>query len=157
MLQSGWYWEVYLKSEESHRSKALLSARDQLVRDKRTFFGQIRGMVRPFGIRLAAHQGTGKFDEAARAACRHDDLLYGCVNALLEALGAIEAQIAALDKRVRALVRECHKLCVWHLAHAGFSHRHALKRVSNMIANWFLAANHSLTFLPPFSKLRMAR
>ncbi len=53
--------------------------------------------------------------------------------------------------------RECHKLRVWHLAHAGFSHRHALKRVSNMIASWFLAANHSLTFLPPFSKLRIAR
>ena len=27
MLQSGWYWEVYLKSEDSHRRKALLSAR----------------------------------------------------------------------------------------------------------------------------------
>ena len=44
MLQAGWYWEVYLKSEESHRRKALLSARDQLVRNKRSFFGQIRGM-----------------------------------------------------------------------------------------------------------------
>ena len=105
MLQSGWYTEVFVKSEESHRMKALLSARDQLVRNKRTFFGQIRGMLRPFGIRLPARQGTRKFDEAARAACRHDDLLYACVNALLEALGAIEAQIAALDKRVRAMVQ----------------------------------------------------
>ncbi len=47
MLQSGWYWEVYLTSEESHRRKALLSARDQLVRNKRTFFGQIRGHAAP--------------------------------------------------------------------------------------------------------------
>ena len=39
----------------------------------------------------------------------------------------------------------------------GFRLDHALKRSSNMIANWFLAANHSLTFLPPFSKLRMAK
>ena len=65
MLQSGWYTEVFVKSEESHRMKALLSARDQLVRNKRTFFGQIRGMLRPFGIRLPARQGTRKFDEAA--------------------------------------------------------------------------------------------
>lgn len=113
MLCTGWYTEVFLKSEESHRHKALLSARDQLVRNKRTFFGQIRGMLRPFGIKLAPRQGTRKFDEAVRAACRHDDLLYGCVNALLEALAAIEAQIAALDKQVRARVQRS-KPC-WHL------------------------------------------
>jgi len=113
MLQSGWYTEVFVKSEESHRIKALLSARDQLVRNKRTFFGQIRGMLRPFGIRLPARQGTRRFDEAARAACRHDDLLYACVNALLEALGAIEVQIAALAKRVRAMV-QTSKAC-WYL------------------------------------------
>ncbi|MFB3083751.1 MAG: hypothetical protein ACE1Z4_09925, partial [Gammaproteobacteria bacterium] len=35
---------------------------------------------------------------------------------------------------------QVNKLCVWHLAHAGFSHRHALKRVSNMIASWFFDA-----------------
>ena len=113
MLQSGWYTEVFVKSEESHRMKALLSARDQLVRNKRTFFGQIRGMLRPFGIRLAARQGTRQFDEAARAACRDDDLLYACVNALLEALAAIDAQIAALDKRARAR-GQTSKPC-WHL------------------------------------------
>ncbi len=113
MLRSGWFTEVFVKSEESHRLKALLSARDQLVRNKRTLFGQIRGMLRPFGIRLAGRQGTGKFDAAAREACRHDDLLYGCVNALLEALAAIEAQIAVLDKQVKAKVRSS-KPC-WHL------------------------------------------
>ena len=53
--------------------------------------------------------------------------------------------------------RECHELCVSGLAHAGFRYGHALKRSSNMIANWLRAANHCLTFLPPFSKLRIAR
>jgi len=62
------------------------------VRNKRRFFGQIRGMLRPFGIRLGGRMGTSKFDEAARAAVRHDDLLYLSVNALLEAL-AFEAAI----------------------------------------------------------------
>ncbi len=113
MLCTGWYGEVFLKSEESHRSKALLSARDQLVRCKRRVFGQIRGILRPFGITLASRQGTGKFDEAARAACAHDDLLYACVAALLEVLASIEVQIAAFDKQVRARVR-VSKPC-WHL------------------------------------------
>ena len=83
MVCTGWYTAVFLKSDESHRSKALLSARDQMVRCKRRIFGQVRGMLRPFGITLRSRQGTGKFDEAARAACSHDDLLYACVNGLL--------------------------------------------------------------------------
>ena len=53
--------------------------------------------------------------------------------------------------------RECPELCVSGPAHAGFRYGHALKRSSNMIANWLRAANHSRTFLPSFSKLRMAR
>jgi transposase len=113
MLRTGWYTEVFVKSEDSHRIKALLSARDQLVRNKRTFFGQIRGLLRPFGIRLAARQGTKRFDEAARAAVRQDDLLYACVNALLEALAAIEMQIAALDRQVRSMTQRS-EIC-WRL------------------------------------------
>ena len=53
--------------------------------------------------------------------------------------------------------RECHNLCVSVPVHAGFRFGHALKRCSNMIANWLRAANHWRTFLPPFSKLRIAR
>jgi len=113
MLRTGWFREVFVKSEDSHRIKALLSARDQLVRNKRTFFGQIRGLLRPFGIRLASRQGTERFDEAARAAVRQDDLLYACVNALLEALAAIEMQIAALDRQVRSMTQRS-EIC-WRL------------------------------------------
>ena len=105
MLRTGWFTEVYVKSEESHRLKALLSSRDQLVRNKRSLFGQIRGLLRPFGIKLASRQGSRKFDEAVRLASHHDDVLYSCVSALLEALAAIEAQIAVLDKQVRDRVR----------------------------------------------------
>ncbi len=56
-----------------------------------------------------------------------------------------------------AHARECHELCVSGPAHAVFRYGHALKRSSNMLANWLRAANHSRTFLPSFSKLRMAR
>ena len=38
------------KSLESHQLKALLGARDQLVRVKRQLYGQVRGLLRPFGI-----------------------------------------------------------------------------------------------------------
>lgn len=60
-------------------------------------------------------------------------------------------------KRGFAARRECHELCVSWSAHAGFRYDHAVKRSSNIMANWLRAANHSLTFLPPFSKLRIAK
>lgn len=113
MLQTGWYTEVFVKSEESHRIKALLLSRDQLVKLKRQIYGQIRVVLRPFGIRLPPRAGTTRYDAAARAAVREDGILYACIRSLLEALGAVEAQIAALDKRVRALAQRS-KAC-WHL------------------------------------------
>ena len=65
------------------------------------------------------------------------------------------------DKSARTYIRgpawECHEVCVSGPAHAVFRYGHALKRSSNIIANWLRAANHSRTFLPSFSKLRMAK
>ena len=51
---------------------------------------------------------------------------------------------------------EYPKLCVWGLAHAGFA-GHLLNRSGYRIANWLRAATHSLTHLPVFSNLRIAR
>jgi hypothetical protein len=112
MLQTGWYGEVHVKSEDSHRHRALLGARDQLVTNKRMLCGQIRGLLRPFGITVKVRMGSKRFDETARACCAHDDLLYVCISALLEALGAIESQIAALDKKVREIVST--SMPCWH-------------------------------------------
>lgn len=67
----------------------------------------------------------------------------------------VARELAGVSASVNA--RECHELCVSVPVHAGFRCCHALKRSSNMIANWLRAANHSRTFLPPFSKLRIAR
>ena len=87
MLQTGWYTEVFVKSEESHRIKALLLSRDQLVKMKRQVYGQIRGVLRPFGIRLPARAGDGAVRHGGRAAVREDDVLYACIHSLLEAFG----------------------------------------------------------------------
>jgi len=53
-------------------------------------------------------------------------------------------------------LREYPKLCVWGLAHAGFT-GHLLNRSGYRIANWLRAATHPLTHLPVFSNLRIAR
>lgn len=113
MLASGWYTAVHVKSEESHRVKALLGARDRLVCLKRQLFGQIRGLLKPFGIKVQARSGSKRFDAAVRASCNKDDVLYAGIAALLDALAAIESQVAALDKQVRRIVQRS-KAC-WSL------------------------------------------
>ena len=105
MLRTGWYSAVHVKSHDSHRLKALLGARDQLVRVKRSLGGQVRGLLRPFGIRLPSRQGAKRFDEAARQAVSHDDILYASIAALLEALAAIDSQLERLDEQVKELAR----------------------------------------------------
>ncbi len=105
MLRTGWYRAVHVKSEDSHRLKALLGAREQLVRAKRALGNQVRGLLRPFGIKLPSRQGTKKFAAAAHQAVRHDNMLCASVTALMEALAAIEAQIARLDEQLKELAR----------------------------------------------------
>ena len=96
---------MHVKSEQSHRVKALLGSRDQLVRAKRALGNQVRRVLRPFGIRLPSRQGTKKFSTAAHQAVRHDAMFNASVTALLEALAAIEAQIARLDQQLKELAR----------------------------------------------------
>jgi len=79
---------------------------------------------------------------------------------VIDQSGANLAGIETINviRKIRGIgPRECHELCVSGPAHAGFRYGHALKRSSNIIANWLRAANHSRTFLPPFSKFLIAR
>jgi transposase len=90
MLRTGWFTEVHVKSAASHKIKTLLGARDQLIRVKRSLGNQIRGLLRPFGVRLPSRAGMKKFAEAAYQAVQNDRLLQAGIAALLEALGAAE-------------------------------------------------------------------
>jgi transposase len=65
MLRTGWFTAVHVKSAESHKIKTLLGARDQLIRVKRSLGNQVRGLFRPFGVRLPSRAGMKKFAEAA--------------------------------------------------------------------------------------------
>jgi hypothetical protein len=71
MLRTGWYRAVYVKSQDSHRLKAMVGARDQLVRAKRALGNQVRGLLRPFGIRQPWWQvcRAGASGGAARITC----------------------------------------------------------------------------------------
>jgi transposase len=116
MLRTGWFTAVHVKSAESHKIKTLLGARDQLVRVKRSLGNQVRGLLRPFGVRLPSRAGMKKFAEAAHQAVQADKLLRAGISALLEALASIDAQIAKLDDELKALARRSE--VAWRLMSA---------------------------------------
>jgi transposase len=109
----------------------MLGARDQLVRAKRALGNQVRGLLRPFGIRLPSRQGTKKFAEAAHQAVRRDNMLHASVTALLETLAAIEGQIARLDEQLKELARRS-PVC-WRLMSL-----HSMKRPHSRVEGLFL-------------------
>jgi transposase len=106
MLRTGWFTAVHVKSAESHKIKTLLGARDQLIRVKRSLGNQVRGLFRPFGVRLPSRAGMKKFAEAAYQAAQNDRLMQAAIAALLEALASIDSQIAKLDDELKNLARQ---------------------------------------------------
>ena len=105
MLRTGWFTAVHVKTAESHKIKTLLGARDQLVRVKRSLGNQVRGLLRPFGVKLPSRAGMKSFAEAAHQAVQNDRLMRAGVSALLEALASIDAQIVKLDEELKDLAR----------------------------------------------------
>ena len=105
MLRTGWFTPVHVKTIDSHRIKTLLGARDQLVKIKRSLGNQVRGLLRPFGIRLPSRVGTKLFAEAAHQATQNDPIMHASIKALLEALVSIDAQVGKLDGELKELAR----------------------------------------------------
>jgi transposase len=79
MLRTGWFSPVHVKSIDSHKIKTLLGARDQLVKVKRALGNQVRGLLRPFGIRLPVARwreevrrgGVSSDTQRSAHACQH--------------------------------------------------------------------------------------
>jgi transposase len=59
LARTGFYRGVAAKSSAAHEARAMLKARDLLVRQRRDLDNTIRGLLRSFGLRLA--KGKGRF------------------------------------------------------------------------------------------------
>lgn len=111
LARTGFYRQVAVKGALAQDHRALLVARDQLVRRRRDLDNAIRGLLRAFGIRLA--RGCGRFDERVRIALGERDDLAPSIEPLLDARDAVARAQAKLDRRVRERARDsavCRRL-----------------------------------------------
>ncbi|WP_207541202.1 IS110 family RNA-guided transposase [Sabulicella rubraurantiaca] len=104
IVRTGWFRAVHVKSYESHRARALLGARAQLVGMTTRLSNHIRGVLKVFGLLPGAMRGL-PFDRRVEALLGEREDLALIIRPMLDAWRGLREQIAAFDKAVRALAR----------------------------------------------------
>ena len=100
LARTGWFTEVHIKSRASDERRTLLGARDRLIRMRRDLEGQIRGVLKIFGIKLGKIT-PGKerigFRQRVREVIADEPAIQPAVNALLAALATTCKEEERLD------------------------------------------------------------
>jgi len=104
IVRTGWYRAVHVKSFESHRARALLGARAQLVGMTTRLSNHIRGVLKTFGLLPGAMRGL-PFDRKVEALLIDRSDVGLIVRPMLVAWRQLREQIVAFDKAIRVLVR----------------------------------------------------
>ena len=104
IVRRGWYRSVHVKSFDSHRARAILGARAQLVGMRTRLSNHIRGVLKTFGLLPGGMRGL-PFDRKVEAllAGRSDVALI--VRPMLVAWRQLREQITTFDKAIRLLVK----------------------------------------------------
>jgi transposase len=112
VMRMGWYRAVHVKSFATHRARALLGARAQLVGMTTRLSNHIRGALKTFGLLPGAMRGMC-FDRRVEALiCDRPDVA-PIVQPMLSAWRELRRQISAFDKAIHVLVRHsptCRRL-----------------------------------------------
>src|ERR1700742_4747699 len=104
IMRTGWYRSVHVKSSASHRARALLGARAQLVGMTTRLSNHIRGVLKTFGMLPGAGRGL-PFDRRVESLLADRDEVAPIVRPMLAAWRQLRQQTAAFDKAVRVMVK----------------------------------------------------
>lgn len=104
LVRSGWYRKVGVKSFQSCRMRALLSARSQLVSLRTSLSNQIRGLLKAFGVVLGPGR-NGAFEAAVLNECPEDDMVRDAITALLAVWRTAGERTKAIDLQLARMAR----------------------------------------------------
>jgi transposase len=104
IVRTGWYRSVHVKSFESHRARAVLGARTQLVGMTTRLSNHIRGILKTFGLLPGAMRGL-PFDRKVEVLLEGRSDVAPIVRPMLVAWRHLRVQVAAFDKAIRAMAR----------------------------------------------------
>ena len=111
LVRSGWFKTVHVKSTESQELRSLLVAREFFVNKLRDHENEIRGLLRPFGLKVG-RVAAKDFEIRVRDLVARSPTLDHCIDALLRGRTEMQKQLAALHRtllRLTANDEVCHR------------------------------------------------
>jgi len=108
LARTGWYREVHVRSESRDVIRAMLGARDRLVRIRKDIEGHVRGVLKSYGIRLQTvtdARNRASFREQVRQLVVGNAALETIADALIAAHETVCAEFAVLDAAVNRMAR----------------------------------------------------
>lgn len=108
LARTGWFAAVHVRSAPAERLRALLGARDLLMRQRVQLEGHARGVLKTFGVRLgkvAPGARRAGFRERLAAAAEGDAVLELIAETLTEAHATLSSAEAALTEELVAIAR----------------------------------------------------
>lgn len=105
LVHSGWYEPVAIRAFDRYRMRAVLTARERIVRMSTTMINQIRGLAKTFGLTLSSGKGQ-VFEQSVRRAMPDDIVLRDLFERLLTVLAGLKDQRRAFDRQLARFARE---------------------------------------------------
>jgi transposase len=103
MARTGWFKAIRIKQETTHMERAALKIREQLIDAHRAMSGQLRGLLKLFGLRLGKVTTPNKRRERLAALFEQRPELRALFLPLIEGVEALETQIARSSRQLKAV------------------------------------------------------
>tara|TARA_B100001540_G_C15770383_1_gene626030 strand:+ start:361 stop:1404 length:1044 start_codon:yes stop_codon:yes gene_type:complete len=106
MMRTGWFRQVHVKSDDSHRIRVLLGNRRMLKRKFLDIENAIRGTLKVFGVKMT-RTTRGRFEEDLRERLREEDpVLQDMTESMLHARRTLYEEFQKCHRLVMQIARE---------------------------------------------------
>lgn len=103
-LQAGWFRRVHVKSQATHRLRALLRSREMLVKSRIMLDNHLRGVLKAFGLKVGKVRAD-HFGQRVRELVEGDDLLEQVTKAILRVRQETVDRLDDLHRAVLEVVK----------------------------------------------------
>lgn len=105
LARTGWFTPVHIRSREADRLRALVGARERLIRLRKDLEGHIRGVLKTFGIRMTGvgqSQNRQAFRDQLAAAGENDPVLRIIADGFIAAHSTLCLAASDLERALKA-------------------------------------------------------
>lgn len=102
LARTGWFKAVHIKDSATHLMRAELKVREQLIKAHHAMLGQLRGLLKLFGLRMGQATTPARRAERLRLLLAQKGELRPVLAPLIAGLAALEEQIARSSRLLKA-------------------------------------------------------